>query len=287
MAGWVVAACVAFQLWIGPVHSVFRTITTGAEARESAKVRSDFLAAIPDEASVIAGLPYLSHLAMREKVHSLHHLLKGLKTLSRAEYVPPPVTDAVFIDVADSATFDRGAGYYHPAMKAVDGRVFPESEVLLDRFLKNATWNSISRNEITLLRRDEDQKSGRPIVGEGRELDAFHRLISAQSIPPTAGDSALIVINLEIKPNRPIVPWARLYLQAEDGRQFFIAKGPIGLGKPTGPIFTESWAIRPPSAIPRGKYRGLLLFYDNHETIYPGKARFEKRTFDLGDLDVR
>ncbi len=287
MAGWVVAACVAFQLWIGPVHSVFRTITTASEARENAKIRSDFLAAIPDEASVVANLRFLSHLAMREKVYSLHHILKGLKTLSRTEYVPPPPTDAVVVDVADSATFDRAAGYYHPAMKAVDGRLYPESEVLLDTFLKNATWSSISRNEITLLRREDSQKSGRPIVGEGRELDPFHRLISAESIPPTAGDSGLIVLNLEVKPNRPIVPWVRLYLQAEDGRQYSIAKGPIGLGRPTGPIFTESWAVRPPSSIPRGKYRSLLLFYDNHESIYPGKARFEKRTFDLGDLDVR
>lgn len=287
MAGWILAACVACQLWIGPVHSVLATISTGTVARENAKLRSEFLAAIPDEASVVAGLPYLSHVSMREKVYSLHHILKGLKTLSRASYVPPPPTDAVFVDVADSATLDRDAGYYHPAMKTVDGRVIPESELLLEGFLKDASWRGVSRNELTLLLREDSPKVSKPIIGEGKELDPFHRLLSAQSIPPTGGDSALIVLNIEIKPNRPLAPWVRLYLQGEDGRQFSIAKGPIGLGKPLGQTFTETWAVRPPSSIPRGKYRSLLLFYDNHESIYPGKVRFEKRTFDLGDLEVR
>ena len=286
MAGWVVAACVACQLWIGPIHSVFRTITNAGTARESAKIRSELLDAIPDEASVVAGLPYLSHLATREKVYSLHHVLKGLQTLSRKAYVPPPPTDVVFLDVADSATFDRFAGYYHPAVP-FEGRIFPESEQLLDSFLKNASWRSHSRNEVTLLLQDTAAKDARPLIGEGRELDKFHRLLSAQSIPPTGGDSALVVLNLEVQPNRPLAPWVALYLQAEDGKQYSIAKGPIGLGKPVGQTFTEAWSVRPLSSIPRGKYRSLLLFYDNHESVYPGKARFEKRTFDLGDLDVR
>ena len=59
---------------------------------------------------MIAPLPYLSHLAMREKLYSLHYILKGLKTLSRASYGPPPPMDFVLIDYGDTATFDASAG---------------------------------------------------------------------------------------------------------------------------------------------------------------------------------
>jgi len=66
-----------------------------------------------------------------------------------------------------------------------------------------------------------------------------------------------------------------------------ITKGPIGLGKPPKQNVTEPWLIRPPSTVPPGKYRALLVFYDNHEAAFPEKVRFEKRTFDLGELEVR
>ena len=61
--------------------------------------------------------------------------------------------DFVFIDYADSATFDAGAGYYHPAMKTVDGRVISSSDQLLHDFLKRAAWKTDSRNELTLMQK--------------------------------------------------------------------------------------------------------------------------------------
>ena len=48
---------------------------------------------------------------MREKLYSLHYILKGLQTLSHAAYEPPPPTDYVLIDYNDAATFDANAGY--------------------------------------------------------------------------------------------------------------------------------------------------------------------------------
>src|SRR4029077_15205246 len=97
-----------------------------------------FVDRIPATASVVAPLPYLSHLAMREKLYSLHYILKGLKTLSRERYEPPPPTDFVVIDYNDSATFDATAGYYHPTMKTVDGSIVPSSDQLLRDFLGGA-----------------------------------------------------------------------------------------------------------------------------------------------------
>src|SRR5438132_2383436 len=106
-------------------------------ARRADRLRKNaFISPIPSQASVVAPLPYLSHLAMREKLYSLHYILKGLKTLSRASYQPPPPTDFVLVDYLDSATFDPRAGYYHPTMKTADGRIIPSSDRLLHEFLK-------------------------------------------------------------------------------------------------------------------------------------------------------
>jgi len=88
---------------------------------------------------------------MREKLYSLHYILKGLKTLSHATYEPPPPTDYVFIDYKDTATFDAGAGYYHPQMQTKDGRVIPSSDELLKKFLQQAAdWQVTANDELIL-----------------------------------------------------------------------------------------------------------------------------------------
>jgi uncharacterized membrane protein len=284
VAGWVVAACAACQVWIGPANSVARTISTFKVARESAKVRTELIESIPDGASVVVGQPYLSHLAKRERIYSLHHLLKGLKTLSRAAYVPPTPTDAVLVDVADSSTFDRAAGYYHPAMQTRDGGIVPESEVLVDQFLIQANWRRLARNEITLLLRDGAQPP-KPAGGAGRQLDESQSLVAAQFAPPVAGDDALILLTMEVAKERKFIPWVTLYLRGADNQDYPITKGPIGLGIAPGSIGTESWLIRAPSHVPAGKYRAVLLFHDHHESQFD-EQRFEKRTFDLGELVI-
>ena len=121
-----------------------------------------FISQILADASVLAPLPYLSHLAMRENLYSLHYVLKGLKTLSRSTYSPPPPTDFVLIDYDDSATFDSVAGYYHPAMKTVDGRVIPSSDRLLHEFLQRCSWTVRASDELTLLRQGKSAEELRP-----------------------------------------------------------------------------------------------------------------------------
>src|SRR5438132_12220209 len=131
-------------------------------ARRADRLRKNaFISPIPSQASVVAPLPYLSHLAMREKLYSLHYVLKGLKTLSRSSYRSPSPPDFVLIDYRESATFDPGAGFYQPTMKTVDGRIIPSSDRLLHDFLKRAAWSADEQDELTLLR-----NLGSPVTGE-------------------------------------------------------------------------------------------------------------------------
>src|SRR6476646_6638084 len=148
----VIVGCVAAQIWVGPLARIVNTTADWFGAGEERARKSAFIAQIPPASSVAAPLPYLSHLAMREKLYSLHYVLKGLKTLSRSLYEPPPPTDFVLIDYRDSATFDPSAGFYHPTMKTVDGRIIPPSDRLLHDFLKRTTWTAEPQDELTLLR---------------------------------------------------------------------------------------------------------------------------------------
>jgi uncharacterized membrane protein len=146
-------ACLTAQWWLGPGGTICSESLRYFSERGQRARKNAFIANVPAEASVVAGLPYLSHLAMREKLYSLHYILKGLQTLSHAAYEPPPPTDYVLIDYNDTATFDASAGYYHPAMQTKDGHVVLSSDQLLHQFLKGAQWEPNERDELTLLRK--------------------------------------------------------------------------------------------------------------------------------------
>jgi uncharacterized membrane protein len=148
-----VLSCLAAQLWIGPAPATGSELLNQSAHRADRARKKAFVAQIPADASVVAPLPFLSHLAMREKLYSLHYILKGLKTLSRERYEPPLPTDYVFIDYGDSATFDVGAGYYHPTMRTVDGTIVPSSDQLLQDFLGGASWDVESDGKLTLFRK--------------------------------------------------------------------------------------------------------------------------------------
>ena len=131
----VIGACITAQILLGPAGEIRDTTANWFSGKQDRARKRALVNQIPPDASVLAPLPYLSHLAMREKLYSLHYVLKGLKTLSRSTYDIPPPTDFVLIDYDDSATFDAVAGYYHPTMKTVDGRVIPSSDRLLHEIL--------------------------------------------------------------------------------------------------------------------------------------------------------
>jgi uncharacterized membrane protein len=141
------------QVLFGPLPQISDELGSYPAKRSDRMRKNALIARIPADASVVAPLPYLSHLAMREHLYSLHFILKGLKTLSHARYQPPPPTDYVLIDRTDSATFDSAAGYYHPAMQTRAGQIIPSSDDLLRDFLSKATWDEEAGDPIILLRR--------------------------------------------------------------------------------------------------------------------------------------
>ena len=286
LAGWVTVGCAVGQFWFGPIKDVWQTATGAGAALWAREWKSAMLVAVPKDASVTAGLPYLSHLANRAELHSLHHVIKGLNTLSRTEYKPPAAPDAVVVDTADRATFDPAAGFFHPQMHTADDRIIPASDVLLHQFMRQAEWRTVARNEFAIF-----LKGARPqqqnFKGTGRQLDEHHALIACEPMPPLPGDPILFAMSWEVKPKRESLLAATLYLRAADGRQFKIGKGPIALGVESG-RFTEAWSVRPPPSVPPGKYRGILLIHDPLESSSAAERhRFQRVTFDVGEFDLK
>ncbi|MEO6785998.1 MAG: DUF2079 domain-containing protein [Chthoniobacteraceae bacterium] len=286
LAGWVVVACAICQFWFGPIRSVWRTVAGSQTALWARGWKSSMLAVVSPNDSVTAGIPYLSHLTNRTQLYSLHHVLKGLNTLSRTEYKPPAVTDVLIMDTADRATFDVAAGFFHPQMRTVDGRVIPASDLLLHQFMSQQQWHPIARNEFAIFLKGAAQ-TAKSYQGEGRKLDDYNSLVAFQGMPPLAGDSMLFGISWELKPGRQSLLAASLYLRAEDGRLFLIGKGPIAPGVESG-RYTEAWSVRQPPSVPPGKYRGILLIYDPLESsTAPERHVFKRVTFDVGEFNLK
>jgi uncharacterized membrane protein len=266
----VVTACVGAQLLLGPAAAVVASMTQSpAKSAERAR-KTAFLEQIAPSASVVAPLPYLSHLAMREKVYSLHFILKGLKTLSRSRYDPPPPADFVLIDYEDSATFDPDAGYYHPVMKTVDGSVIASSDRLLHDFLKRASWTAISSNELTLLRQGEPEaptltpNSGSPIE--------INTLTTLQQIEKTsdvlAGAGTEIVMTWTFQDPRESFPWMWLKLTPQgSGSPIIISRGLCSPESGSGPHF-ERWRLVRGSRLPPGDYTAEAIFLDYAKALW-------------------
>ena len=284
LAGWVAVGCAVGQLWFGPIKEVWHAVMGAGDALWAREWKSTMLAVVEKDASVTAGIPYLSHLTNRKQLYSLHHVLKGLKTLSRAEYKPPTGIDAVVMDTADRATFDPDAGYFHPQRKMGE-RVLPASDLLLHHFMGQHPWHVVARNELAIYLSGATAQQ-HEFRGEGRKLDDFHALIACEGMPPRPGDSMLFAMSWEVKPKRQSLLAASLYLKSADGHLFLVGKGPIAPGVESG-RFSEAWAVRPSPSVPPGKYRGILLVYDPLEASgAPERKQFKRVTFDVGEFNL-
>jgi uncharacterized membrane protein len=271
----VIAACVAAQVFLGPASSIATTTTNwfrGEQARDRKQVLID---QISPEASVLAPLPYLSHLAMRENLHSLHYVLKGLKTLSRSAYSPPPPTDFVLIDYDDSATFDAVAGYYHPAMKTIDGRVIPSSDRLLHEFLQKSAWTVRASDELTLL--EERQSAGtlpfssfgsgeNVVMGAGTILTGI-----TKSADELAGDGIEIKMSWNFQEPREVFPWMFLKLTPRGHRNGIILSRGLCAPEATSGPYQETWHISASERIPEGDYGVEAFFVDNAKRVWAAK----------------
>jgi uncharacterized membrane protein len=272
----VIAACVAAQFLLGPVRDIVLTATNWTGGEQNRLRKAAFINQIPSDASVLAPLPYLSHLAMREKLYSLHYVLKGLKTLSRSTYEPPPPTGFVLIDYDDSATFDAEAGYYHPAMKTVDGRVIPSSDQLLHEFLRRASWTASSSNELTLLRQGKPATDLPPVdlaSGPLVQMGTGAALISiVKSGDELTGQGLEVKMNWAFEDPRDVFPWMFLKLTPRSqGHAILISKGLSAPEATSGP-YQESWHITPSERIPEGDYEVEAFFVDNAKRVWAAKS---------------
>ena len=267
----VLGACLVAQLLLGPARDIAATTANWAAREQDRARKSIFLSQIPSDASILAPLPYLSHLAMREKLYSLHYVLKGLKTLSREAFEPPPPTDFVLIDYNDSATFNAEAGYYHPAMKTVDGRLIPSSDQLLHKFLRRTPWVASSSDELTLLRQGKVAPAilpAEPGPTPVLEIDASTALTSiAKSADELTAQGLELRMTWIFQEPRDVFPWMFLRLTSrEQGKVIIIPKG-LCAPEATAGSHQESWRLTS-GPIPEGRYGVEALFVDNAKRVW-------------------
>ncbi len=272
----VIAACVAAQISLGPAGGIATTTANWFGGEQTRARKQAFIGQIPPDASVLAPLPYLSHLAMRENLYSLHYVLKGLKTLSRSTYSPPPPTDFVLIDYDDSATFDAVAGYYHPAMKTVDGRVIPSSDRLLHEFLQRCSWTVRASDELTLLRQGKAAQTLSPSSfssGETVEMGAGTALTGITKSADELTEQGLeIEMTWNFQEPREVFPWMFLKLTPRDHRNGIIISRGLCAPEATNGPYQENWRINPSRQIPEGDYGVEVLFVDNARRVWAAKS---------------
>lgn len=291
----IIAACVTGQILLGPASEIATTATTWFDGEQNRARKRAVVNQIPPDASVLAPLPYLSHLAMREKLYSLHYVLKGLGTLSRSTYEPPAPTDFVLIDYDDSATFDAVAGYYHPAMKTIDDRVIPSSDRLLHQFLQRCSWTVHSSDGLTLLRQSKSPREVIPaspspggIVEMGTGVTLINITKSGEELTEEGLD---IELNWNFQNPRDVFPWMFLKMTSPDHRNgIILSKGLCAPEAMNGP-HRESWHITP-DRIPDGNYGVEAVFVDNAKRVWAAQSgqrdpqMWLTRSVPLGKLRV-
>jgi hypothetical protein len=271
----VLGTCLVAQFFLGPARDMAVTIANWTAGEPNRIRKIAFLSHIPSDASVLAPLPYLSHLSMREKLYSLHFVLKGLKTLSREPFEPPPPTDFVLIDYDDSATFDAEAGYYHPAMKTVDGRVIPSSDQLLHEFLGRAAWTPYASDELTLLRQGNTTPALLPAdlpSAQSVQLGTNTALTGiAKSGDDLGARGVELRVNWTFQAPRDVFPWLFLKLTPRyQGKVILISKG-LCAPEVTAGTYQESWRVTS-RRIPEGRYAIEALFVDNAKRIWASRS---------------
>jgi uncharacterized membrane protein len=278
MAGVLAATSVLAHAWWSPYAEPQQK-----SSKAAAYLVAEHIAAIPPEASVVAGLPYLSHLAERREVYSLHHLLKGLKTLSWAEWEVPDPTDVVLVDYGDTATFDTRAGYYHPQMRHVGGAVYPSSDVLLHRFLSRAKWTAVSIDSLTVFYRTDGRAS--KSLSEGLR-DSFSTRVNAnhganlrsEGFADSGPMESLKSISAQVAANghlklttqwrfteeRKVIPWLKLRLEAVDGSHVeWLDRGLCVPQAPAdGALWKDDWIAVLKDRIKSGEYKVQAVFLD-------------------------
>jgi uncharacterized membrane protein len=277
----VLGASLLAHVRFGPRKEVADQLPSLSARLEDRVWKTEMIAQIPPDAGVTAVQPYLSHLAKREHLYSLHHVLKGLKTLSKEPYVPP-LSDVVVIDYNDLNTFSTVAGFYHPRSHVDAEHFVPSSDRLLHEYLAQQTWHVQARNELAILTR-------------GTPLPAFE-----PNTPPVPFDAQTTLLNLQIPnvlpgamrfrfawefgPERERFPWLMLVLS--DGHQLYpYLKGACAPEARAGRYY-EDWTMVFPSSLPAGNYEMFALFFDANEAAWKKKMPPHDMDFVLKKIEL-
>ena len=282
VAAVLLAACVLAHVWWGPARGLVAEVPQLSARLEEREWKAQMLRAVPESASVTAAVPYLSHLAKREQLVSLHHILKGLKTLSTAAYTPPPASEVVIIDYEDTLTFSTVAGYYHPRMHTdVDSEV-ASSDRLLHEYLRPHAWRAHSRNQLTILTRGEPAPA--PPAGSAPIIfDETTTLTSMQLVRDLPG-AMHFRLGWQFTGERTRFPWMMLVLS--DGEHLYpFVKGACAPQAGAGAA-GEEWTFVFPSAMRPHFYSAFMLFYDAGEGAWKKKLPPDDPTFVLKQLDL-
>jgi len=294
----IVLACLAGQVWIGPFGEIVSVTADWFSGAKDRARKTAFVSGIPPQASIVAPFPYLSHLALREKLYSLHHILKGLKTLSRAPFEPPPPPDFVLIDYNDFSTFDPSSGYYHPTMRMTDGQIIPSSDQRLHELLKERSWLSYSVDELTLLQQQKEPVAFTPVPsGSGyiANLGEDTQLISVTKSGDTLAPDGAFEIKMEwsFGKNRTIFPWMFLKVTRQgDGKSAVFTRGLCAPEASAG-LYRETWRVTSLDGLPEGEYTLESIFVNNTRRVWSqttGKGQAESGLLGppvmLGNLKI-
>jgi hypothetical protein len=287
---WAVAvfgACLITQAAVGPVRGCLDDLLAARERLWQRRAKAEVLALVPRDASVTAGLPYLSHLATRRELYSLHHVLKGLKTLSRKEY-RVPLSETVLVDYDDVATFNVPAGYYHPLMRyhpelsTNELRILPSSDRLLHEYLRGQTWKVRAVNSAHLFIRGQNdarfafEPSPLP-VAPGLELLGFEHVRQDQAMN--------FRFAWRFSGERDRFPWLLLLVRDHD-HEYVQRMGACAIEATGGEAF-EQWRVEFPPTLKLADARLSLLFYEHNVAAWqngmpPADRRYAFREIVLG-----
>lgn len=268
-------------LFAGPVRGIIHDMGNSPAAWTRAGAGYQMLSQIPPDVSVTAPIPYLSHLALRSELYSLHHVIKGLKTLSRERYSPPSPSKIVLVDYDDVATFNRAAGFYHPNLFGKKGEKLPSSDTLLHDYLTGQPWKITRVNALTLYRTAApvpEISSARPPAKSLVTCPDGTRLLRVKYPKEqflANGLSELITLEWEIPDRRTVLPWAFLRVEGrERGKVHLYTKG-LCLPEAVGGVFSETWHFILPSEMAAGSYAARLVLVDMPTLLWRGDASLE------------
>lgn len=266
-----IAATAIAQVAVGPAEQMWQAAHDWQADAAGRRAKGKLVADIPRDASVVAPLPFLSHLATRENCYSLHFILKGLKTLSRARFDPPPPTDAVVIDYGDPTTFDAGAGYYHPRMRTAEGGVVESSDELLHEFLVRADWMVNASGSLARLTRTTATASTGDVTdsGDAVPLGEGNLLVGIRRSPDVVQTNSAItfVLDWSLQAERTTFPWLDVIFTDSGGQRHAVTKGLCAVQVRAGP-YRETWQVMPGEHLRPGTYNVEAHFFDNPKRVW-------------------